>query len=71
MTMDISAYSVLATLLFLLLGLGFTIMIDPYIQRKQRRIMLIIAALCLSLIAQNYWENVLFISRSGWVANKL
>ncbi|MBR1567358.1 MAG: histidine kinase [Lachnospiraceae bacterium] len=71
MTMDISAYSVLATLLFLLLGLGFTIMIDPYIQRKQRRIMLIIAALCLSLIAQNYWENVLFISRSGWVAKNI
>ena len=71
MTMDISAYSVLVTLLFLLFGLGFTIMIDPYIQRKQRNTMLIILVLCLSLIIQNYWENKLFVSRSGWVLKNI
>lgn len=60
MTMNISTLAVLFPLLFLLLGLGFTVVIDPYIQRKQRRIMLIIAALSLSLIGQNLWENELF-----------
>lgn len=60
MTMNISTLAVLFPLLFLLLGLGFTVVIDPYIQQKQRRIMLIIAALSLSLIGQNLWENELF-----------
>lgn len=60
MTMNISTLAVLFPLLFLLLGLGFTVVIDPYIQRKQRLIMLIIAALSLSLIGQNLWENELF-----------
>lgn len=64
MTMNINLLAVLFPLLFLLLGLGFTVGIDPYIRREQRRIMLIIAALSLSLIAQNLWENMLFVNRS-------
>ena len=64
MTMNLDALSDLFPLLLLLLGLGFTVMIDPYIQRKQRRIMLLIVVLCLSLIVQNLWENELFVSRS-------
>ena len=64
MTMNLDALSELFPLLLLLLGLGFTVMIDPYIQRKQRRIMLLIVVLCLSLIVQNLWENELFVSRS-------
>ena len=43
--MNISTLAVLFLLLFLLLGLGFAVVIDPYIQRRQRLIMLIIAAL--------------------------
>ena len=57
--MDIGVLAVLAPLLFLLLGLGFTVVIDPYIRREHRRIMLIIAGLCLTLIAQNLAENAL------------
>ena len=39
--------------------------IDPYIRQEQRRTMLIIVALCLTLVAQNYWENELFVRRSN------
>lgn len=71
MTMNLDALSELFALLLLLLGLGFTVMIDPYIQRKQRRIMLLIVVLCLSLIVQNLWENELFVSRSHLALKKL
>ena len=62
MTMDLGTLAILFPMLFLLLGLGFTVVIDPYIQQKQRRIMLLIVVLCLSLIVQNLWENELFVS---------
>ena len=64
MTMDLGTLAILFPMLFLLLGLGFTVVIDPYIQQKQRRIMLLIIVLCLSLIVQNLWENELFVSHS-------
>ena len=64
MMMNLDALAVLFSLLLLLLGLGFTVVIDPYIQRMQRRIMLLIVVLCLSLIVQNLWENELFVSHS-------
>jgi len=64
MIMDLGTLAILFPMLFLLLGLGFTVVIDPYIQQKQRRIMLLIIVLCLSLIVQNLWENELFVSRS-------
>ena len=51
--MDISTLAVLFPLLLLLLGLAFIVGIDPYI----RRAMLIIVALCLTLIVQNYSVN--------------
>ena len=59
--MDYSTLAVLFPLVLLLLGLGFTVVIDPYIRREHRRIMLTIVALCFSLIVQNYWENELFV----------
>ena len=64
MTMDLGTLAILFPMLFLLLGLGVTVVIDPYIQQKQRRIMLLIVVLCLSLIVQNLWENELFVSHS-------
>ena len=63
MTMGATALAVIAPLLLLLLGLGFTVLIDPYIQKKQKRTMLIIAALCLTLVAQNYWDYALTIGQ--------
>ncbi len=42
-----------------IIGLSFAVIIDPYIGKKRRRIMLFIAALCLTLIAQNVWDYVL------------
>ena len=54
MTPDNSMLAVLSPLFLLLLGLGFTVTIDPYIRRDHRRTMMVIAALCLTLIIQNY-----------------
>ena len=59
MTTQIGTLAILAPLLLFLLGLAFTVVIDPYIRREHRRILLIIAALCLTLIAQNYWDYTL------------
>lgn len=56
MTMDSRTLAMLAPLLLLLIGLGFTVWVDPYIGRERRRIMLLIAALSLSLIVQNVLE---------------
>ena len=61
MIMDFGTLAVLFPMLLLLLGLVFTVLIDPYIQKNNRRIMLVIAALCLVLIVQNLWENELAI----------
>ena len=63
MAMDISTLAVLFPLLLLLLGLPFVVWIDPYIRREHRRTMLIIAALCLTLIAQNYWDYSLAVGQ--------
>ena len=65
MAMDVGTLAVLFLLLLLPLGLAFIVLIDPYIRREYRRTMLVIAALCLTLIAQNYWENELFVSHSN------
>ena len=59
MIMDTNMLMVLSPLFLLLLGLGFTVAIDPYIRRGHRRTMLVIAVLCLTLIAQNYWDYTL------------
>lgn len=59
MTMQIGTLAVLVPLTLFLLGLAFTVLIDPYIRREHRRILLIVAALCLTLIAQNYWDYAL------------
>lgn len=63
MAMDLGTLAVLFPLLLLLLGLAFIVWIDPYIRRAHRRAMLIIAALCLTLIAQNYWDYFLAVGR--------
>ena len=48
MSIGANALAIISPLLLLLFGLGFTVLIDPYIQKKQKRTMLIIAALCLT-----------------------
>jgi len=67
MTVATDTLAILFPLLLLLSWLGFTVVIDPYISKEQRRIMLSIVMICFSLIVQNYWEDKLFISHSGWV----
>ena len=58
-------------LLALLAALAFTVWIDPYIRRQDRRHMLVICALVLSLVAQNYLDNWLAISTPRVVARTL
>lgn len=53
MTIDYSTLVAVAPLLLLLIGLSITVIIDPYIGREHRRVMLIIAALLVTLVAQN------------------
>ena len=65
MTMNIGTLAVLFPLLLVLLGLGFTVVIDPYIRGEHRRSMLIIVVLCLSLVGQNLGENALFVRHSN------
>jgi len=48
--------------LLLLGGSFFTVGIDPYIRRKQKRIMLILLATVSSLVAQNHAEYLLQVS---------
>ncbi len=61
MILNSGAQTALVSLLLLLTGLAFTVRIDPYIGKTNRRIMLIIVALGLALIVQNIWENELII----------
>ena len=42
-------------LVFLMIGLALAVQVDRYINKKQRRIMLTIVALILSLISSGYW----------------
>lgn len=53
MTVNYNTLVAIAPLLLLLIGLSITVMIDPYIRREHRRVMLIIAALLVTLVAQN------------------
>ena len=70
-TNTIYTFALLYPLLLLLFGLGYTVMIDPYILRKQQHIILIIIILTLSLIAQNMIEEALFVNRSNLTVKKL
>ena len=59
--MNISVLSEAFPLLLLLIGLSFTVLIDPYLKKNNRRVMLIVIALCFVLIVQNLWEYALSI----------
>lgn len=47
------------SLLLQIIGMTFDVLIDPYIQRRHRRVMLIIAVLLISIIAHNTGEYYL------------
>ena len=51
--MNISVLSEAFPLLLLLIGLSFTVLIDPYLKKNNRRVMLAVIALCFVLIVQN------------------
>ena len=65
MTMDSRTLAMLAPLLLLLIGLGFTVWVDPYIGRERRRVMLLIVLLSLSLIVQNVLEYRCAVTQPG------
>lgn len=64
MTINFDMLAVLFPLLLLSFGLGLIVVIDPYLQRKQRLVLLVITALNLTLLGQNLGEHALFVCRS-------
>ena len=61
----------LLLVMFLLAGLTFTVFNDPYIRRGHRRVMLVIIALCFSLVIQNIVEACLAAGAPRIVARTL
>ena len=57
--------------LSLMVGLTVTVFNDPYIQRRHRNVMLGIIGLCLSLIVQNYAEDLLALGEARVLARTL
>lgn len=55
----INHLAMILPLLLQLVGIVFAVLVDMYISKKHKKIMLVIAFLALSLIAQNYVENLL------------
>ena len=66
MVLDIYTLTILIPLCFLLIGLTITVMLDPYISKKHRRIMINIIVLSVLLIAQNIIENALAAGMLHW-----
>ena len=66
MTWNSSTAALLFIMCFLLLGLTFTVLADPYIRRKHRNVMLIIVVLSAMLIVQNIWEDYLSVWPLRW-----
>lgn len=66
MTWNLNTMALLVPLCFLLIGLTVTVLIDPYISRKHRLVMMIIVGLSVSLIVQNIWEDYLSAGPLRW-----
>ncbi len=58
-------------ILLLLIGLTVTILSDPYIRHRQKKTLLLIIGLCISLILQNYIEDALAVGEPRWLARTL
>ena len=59
MEWNVNTAALLIPLLFLLVGLTVTVVLDPYISRKHHNVMLIIIALSIVLIGQNLLSDIL------------
>ena len=55
-------------MMLLLTGLVIAVGIDPYIQKRQKRILLIICALVFSLITQNVLDHLTDHAHITWVS---
>ena len=58
-------------ILFLLVGLAFTVFNDSYIRREHRKTLLLIVGLCASLVVQNCWQYALTIGPMKQVERQL
>ena len=66
MIWNLNTVALLVPLLFLLVGLTITVVTDPYISRKHRRVMGVIIVLSFVLIAQNLLEDWLAAGEPQW-----
>ena len=69
--MRITGGSTIVFALFLLAGLTFTVFYDPYIRSSQRKTLLVIIGLCVSLIVQNLVEFALASGEPRWLERTL
>lgn len=64
LTQEVSDHlAMLIPLLLQLAGLTFAVLVDSYISRKHRKVMMFIVLLVISLIVQNYVENMIAAGR--------
>ena len=66
MVWNLNTVALLVPLLFLLVGLTITVVTDPYVSRKHRRVMGVIIVLSFILIAQNIGEDYLAAGELRW-----
>ena len=66
MVWNLNTAALLIPLLFLLVGLTITVVTDPYVSRKHRRVMGVIIVLSFVLIAQNLLEDWLAAGEPQW-----
>ena len=66
MVWNLNTVALLVPLLFLLVGLTITVVTDPYVSRKHRRVMGVIIVLSFVLIAQNLLEDWLAAGEPQW-----
>ena len=64
LTQEVSDHlAMIIPLLLQLAGLTFAVLVDSYISRKHRKVMMFIVLLVISLIVQNYVENMIAAGR--------
>ena len=56
----------LLPLLIQIVGLLFAVLVDSYLDRRQKRVMLAVAALAFALVVENYTEYLLCMRASLW-----
>ncbi|MBQ6375088.1 MAG: histidine kinase [Clostridia bacterium] len=63
---SVNELTALLPLLIQIVGLIFAVLVDSYLDKRQKRVMLIVAALAFALVVENYWEYLMCMHTSLW-----